>query len=240
MTSANDNYFSLFIRFAESAFDIGFIFFPSIGFIHQFMKIRNLKSSLGFSKFVSLILLIAYIVRVFFWIGKRFSLVLFLQSIFGIVTQLLLLHISVKYTEKNFSEKINDIFDLRNFWRWQFYSDYIFFILFISSLIGTISNLVGYENQVYVEILGSISAIVESLLGIPQILENYSSKDVKALSYIMILCWFLGDSIKIFYYLKNSSPVQLVFCGCGQLICDIVIIFQIFYYTKINIKKNDI
>ena len=37
--------------------DIGFIIFPLVGYVHQFIKINRLKSSEGFSKLVSFILL---------------------------------------------------------------------------------------------------------------------------------------------------------------------------------------
>ena len=42
----------------------------NIGFVVQVQKLRNMKSIEGFSKFISLILIMANIIRLFFWVER--------------------------------------------------------------------------------------------------------------------------------------------------------------------------
>lgn len=212
-------------------FDFGFIFFPSIGYIHQYIKINRLKSTFGFSKFISLVLIAAYVFRIFFWIGEPFGIVLLLQSIVGIITQLLLIRKCVEYTPEYYNKKDSDFFNINEFWNWPKFLDYFYFVVFCTLFLNLFSNLIGYDNIVYVQILGGFSAATEAMLGIPQIIEIYKTKSVKTLSYILIISWVLGDSVKIYYYISKASPVQLIACGVFQLFGDFVIIFQIIYYT---------
>ena len=65
----------------------------------------TLKKTEGFSKFISFILIMSFIIRIFFWVGKRFEITILLNAIFGIVVQLLLLRICLKY---DLSIKLNE------------------------------------------------------------------------------------------------------------------------------------
>ncbi|CAO3610300.1 unnamed protein product [Cunninghamella blakesleeana] len=76
---------------------ISMIFGPIVGYIDQYRIIVKKKSSAGFNSKTCAILLFANILRIFFWIGKRFDTTLLIQSIVMIITQLILLHIVLKY-----------------------------------------------------------------------------------------------------------------------------------------------
>ena len=78
-------------------FDAGYVILPSIGYMHQYYKIMTLKKTEGFSKLVSFILIMSFITRIFFWVGRRFEVSLLLNAILGILVQLLLLRICLKY-----------------------------------------------------------------------------------------------------------------------------------------------
>lgn len=54
---------------------------PSLAYIPQYMDIYRLRNADGFDTRVSLILMVANILRIGFWFGKRFDLVLLFQSI---------------------------------------------------------------------------------------------------------------------------------------------------------------
>jgi hypothetical protein len=229
---------SLIFRILNFCFDFAFIFFPSIGFIHQYMKIKRLKNSYGFSKLISLILFVAFIFRIFFWIGKRFKTIILLQSIVGVFVQLFLIKACVEFNNDYKNKKDSDLFNIKEFWNWPYFLDYFHFISILSITLSSVSFILGFDNRIYIEFLGLVSAGVEALIGVPQIWENYKTKNVKTLSYFMIMCWISGDSIKTFYYITSSSPIQLIFCGFAQIIGDFVIIGQIYYYTKIYIKDK--
>jgi hypothetical protein len=59
------------------------------------------KSAEGFSTYVSFILIVSNIIRVFWWQAARFSLVILFAAILMIVCQFALLYTSVKYAGKN-------------------------------------------------------------------------------------------------------------------------------------------
>jgi hypothetical protein len=229
--------------------DAFMMFAPCSSFFIQISKIKKTETSEGFSKIIVLILLMANILRIFFWFGKRFSFVLLVQSILMIATQFYLLYVCLKYSDSNkqikkLSSKQKDTLSeyapsltLNNFWNWSRYIDYVYFILFIIIFFTVLSNLIGFDNFYYVEFIGSLAAGVEAIIGVPQVITNYQDKSTGSLSVGMILLWLLGDSFKTIYFISNESPVQLIYCGVFQLLIDIVIIYQIVTYDK-EFKKE--
>jgi solute carrier family 66, member 2 len=230
--------------------DVFMVFAPNIGFIAQIIKFRQVKSSEGFSKFLSFILLIANILRIFFWVGKRFTIALLFQSILMVIMQMILLKECLKYSnhdknkdkEKSMGNNLVSIttnpylykpivfWDMKNFWNWPYLLDYAYFLCLFTLILGFISNVIGFDNHFYVEFLGFASASVEAIIGVPQIIKSYSSKSTESLSSFMIYTWVVGDTFKIFYYINTNSPMQLICCGIFQLSMDLVILGQIFYY----------
>lgn len=223
-------------------FDFFMVFAPNFGFIAQIMKFKEVKSSEGFSKFLSFILLIANILRIFFWVGKRFPLPLLLQSIVSILMQLCLINECLKYANGNCGNKYDtkyymnykpvELSDYESFWNWPYLIDYTYFLLLFTLVVGFFSHSIGFENKIYVEVLGSVSASVEAIIGIPQIIKNFTTKNTKSLSSYMIYTWVLGDFIKSYYFISTNSPLQLIVCGVFQFLMDNVILMQILYYNK--------
>lgn len=247
-----------FNYFASRSIDLLMIFAPSIGFIAQILKFREKKSSEGFSKLICLILLIANIFRSFWWIGDHFNIVLLFQSFFSIITQIVVIRECLKYINLDTSGKkpkggiySNDnlpnpylykpisIFDFNSFWNWPYLIDYLYFLSLFCLILGFISQIIGYENKIYVQLLGISAASVEATIGVPQILNNCRSKNTSNLSIFMIFSWILGDSVKTIYNLTTENiPLQMIVCGILQLISDIIILLQIFYYSfNTNNKK---
>ena len=206
---------------------------PLVGYIHQYIKIKELKSTEGFSKLISFILIMAYIFRIFFWIGHHFEITILLNAIFGIIMQLLLLQICVKYDKKLQSNlHITRLLNIKEFWNWPFFYDYFFFTSFITILIGFISDLIGYDNKTYIFFLGVLTSMIEAFLDIPQIYELYISKNPYTISYLLIFGWLSGDIFKVSYYCSRNTPIQLIICAIFQLSTDFIVIYQIFYYKQ--------
>jgi uncharacterized protein with PQ loop repeat len=99
-----------------------------------------------------------------------------------------------------------------------------------------LSQVFTFENAAFVEVLGSLSALVEACLGVPQVVNNYKNKNTDTLSIVMILTWVLGDAFKSFYFYKTDAPLQLLIVGLTQLLVDFVLIGQIYYYNNIYKK----
>lgn len=230
---SKNEFFDSIIQIINPIVDISFVLLPALGYIHQFMKIRRLKNADGFSKFISFILVVAMIFRIFYWVGERFSKVFLFQSILLIIVQIILLKECIKYTSYYKNKTDSDYFNIREFWDWPFFEDYTYLIIFLSIFINLISVIIGYDNELYVSTLGTISATVEAMLGIPQVIKNYKTKNVTTISYPLILSWALGDFAKISFCIVKDAPLQLILCSVAQFCVDIIIIAQIFYYTKI-------
>ncbi|KAA8590443.1 hypothetical protein FQN60_014377 [Etheostoma spectabile] len=69
------------------------VFGGALPYVPQYQDIQRSSSSEGFSTRVCLVLLIANILRIFFWIGKQFELTLLLQSVMMILTMFAMLHL---------------------------------------------------------------------------------------------------------------------------------------------------
>ena len=223
--------------------DVGFVILSSVGYIHQYYKIMTLKKTEGFSKFISFILIMSFIIRIFFWVGKRFEITILLNAIFGIVVQLLLLRICLKYdlsiklNEKNIFKRI---LNLKQFWNWPCFIDYLIFLIITSSFIAIISLIIGYDNEPYIFTLGVLTSLIESFLDVPQIYELYKSKNPFTISYLLVFGWICGDIFKVGYFFFRDTPIQLILCAIFQLTTDIILIMQIFYYRYIKKNKNEI
>ena len=110
--------------------DISIILFPNIGYIVQLVKIKQLETSNGFSKKIPFVLLVSNILRIFFWIGKNFSIILLLSSIVSIIMQSILLYYCVKYNNKTEKDINIDYLDLTMFWEWPHIYDYFYLFTF--------------------------------------------------------------------------------------------------------------
>ena len=75
--------------------DIAMAILPPLATVPQLMILREKKSIGSFSIFVPAILLIANIMRIFFWISVGFAFNLLIQSILMIIMQVLIISILV-------------------------------------------------------------------------------------------------------------------------------------------------
>ena len=237
-TNPSSSSSSIILSYFSLICDLGMIFFPLVGYVAQLVKIKQLGTSNGFSKKLSFILLLANIFRIYFWIGKTFSTVLLFSSIVMVIMQTILLYYCVKFPHDKVNDPKVDYFDISMFWEWPLFLDYFYFFTFFLVILTIVSNAFGYENSIYIETLGFLSAAFEAILGIPQILENYKNKSIISLSNILVLSWLFGDSFKIVYYGINEAPYQILSSSIFQLFTDIIIISQIKYYSKNSSLEN--
>ncbi|KAF2071105.1 hypothetical protein CYY_007570 [Polysphondylium violaceum] len=218
-----------------------FIFGPVVGFVPQYLDIKKTGNSEGFSNKVCLILLLSNILRCFFWLGKQFDITLLYQSIVMIVAQLLMLHLCVSIKSKelltnqkgrrlNSSIRLSSLFE-QKFWEWDNFFPYVFSVLAYSFFFFILSYMFLYVPS-YFDLLGTLSLTIESLLGVPQLIQNFKKKSTKGLSLFLISSWFVGDLFKTLYFVYTSAPLQFVFCGSFQLLIDIAITAQLFTYKN--------
>lgn len=234
-----NNPFSSIIKYSA---DILMIFIPSIGYIFQAMKFKQTKSSKGFARFLCLLLLIANILRVFFWFGKKFSLPLLFQAIIVIISQIYLIHVYLEYqedlpmkTEKTMNEYLTnwkETLSPKKIWNWNDEIEYYKFILFIILFLSIICTVVGTKNIQFYEILGTLSVSCETFIELPQIKENCMIKNTKNLSGTMVFMWFVGDLFKTTYNLMYKSPMQMIIGGIIMNCEDIILSSQFLVYDE--------
>lgn len=220
---------SVLVKFgAQNAIIFGGI----VPFIPQYRQIQRTKDAEGFSTFVCLVLLLANILRIMFWFGKRFELPLLLQSIVMITTMLVMLQLCVETKKKKEiavpEMRIWDI-SLKSFWNWTYFSDYILFLLACAAVTGLATFLFS-SFPIYLETLGFISVFTEAMLGVPQFFRNCQHRSTEGMSVPMVMCWFSGDMFKTVYFVIRDAPLQFAVCGTIQIMTDIMILLQVLLF----------
>ncbi|XP_016336464.1 PQ-loop repeat-containing protein 1-like [Sinocyclocheilus anshuiensis] len=210
------------------------VFGGAVPYVPQYQEIQRTNNTEGFSTRVCLVLLVANILRIFFWIGKQFELPLLLQSVVMILTMLAMLHLCCSIQSSNrVSTKQHHItdLDLRYFWSWSSFEDYLMFCFALTLLCAFITFLF-LDWVLFVEALGSLAVMFEAMLGLPQLLQNYNNRSTRGMSIKMVLLWTAGDIFKTTYFMINESPTQFVVCGAVQILIDIAILLQVGYYSQ--------
>lgn len=206
----------------------------ALPYVPQYQEIQRSSSTEGFSTRVCLVLLIANILRIFFWIGKQFEVTLLLQSVVMILTMLAMLHLccSIQNTNRVSTKQhhLTDL-DLRYFWSWSGYEDYLLFCLGFTVLCALVT-LVLLDSVLFVEGLGSLALLFEAMLGLPQLLKNFQNHSTRGMSVNMVLLWTAGDVFKTTYFLVNESPAQFAVCGGVQVLIDVAILLQVLLYGQ--------
>ncbi|XP_077451934.1 solute carrier family 66 member 2 [Stigmatopora argus] len=210
------------------------IFGGSLPYVPQYQEIQRSNNTEGFSTRVCLVLLIANILRIFFWIGKQFEMTLLLQSVVMIVTMFAMLHLCCNIQNTNrVSTKQHRLSDLdpHYFWKWNAFEDYPLFCFGLSILCALLTMML-LDSALFVEMLGSLAVFFEAMLGLPQLLQNFQNHSTKGMSVKMVLLWMAGDLFKTTYFLINSSPSQFWVCGSVQIVIDVAILLQVIFYGK--------
>ncbi|XP_071813659.1 solute carrier family 66 member 2-like isoform X1 [Apostichopus japonicus] len=122
-------------------------------------------------------------------------------------------------------------FDQRYFWKWSRFIDFCQFML----LFCLVSGLVTYvfiNNVYFIEVLGFLAVFIEALLGAPQFYRNYQNLSTQGMSVQMVCFWLSGDTFKTGYFIVKEAPLQFTLCGALQVIIDLSILAQVFYYRN--------
>ncbi|KAI8139378.1 hypothetical protein BJV82DRAFT_627040 [Fennellomyces sp. T-0311] len=205
---------------------------PVIGYVDQYFIIRKQKSSAGFNPVTCAILLFSNILRVFFWLGKRFDTTLLIQSIVMILAQLVLLEIVVRYRPMTKNEYPQSRW--QQFWAWDYYLDYVNFLLGFTTVIAVLFQIL--DNAWFIETLGVVSLGIESTLPLPQCVSNFKRRSTEGFSAVVMATWFLGDGFKLFYFLYTQAPLQFDICGAVQLTIDSLIVMQSILFSP-SVRK---
>ncbi|XP_039989847.1 solute carrier family 66 member 2 [Xiphias gladius] len=210
------------------------VFGGALPYVPQYQEIQRSSNTEGFSTRVCLVLLIANILRILFWIGKQFELTLLLQSVVMIVAMFAMLHLccTVQNTNRVSTKqhRLSDL-DFHYFWKWSAFEDYLLFCFTLTVLCAVVTLLL-LDSAVFVEMLGSMAVVFEAMLGLPQLLQNFHNCSTKGMSVKMVLLWTAGDVFKTIYFVMNESPAQFWVCGSVQILIDVAILLQVLFYSQ--------
>ena len=244
----------------EILLDFFMTFCPTLNYLFQIFKFNKTKSSKGFSKYLCLVTILSHTLKVFFWFSERFKYALLFQSILVIIMQLYLIYVCIKFKEKepnydqipnennssnntNIKRKIynwKNIIDFKLIWKWNDTFEYYIFYFIIVFLLSVCHICLGNYDY-YSFSLGFVSMILDMLGSFPQIIELYKTKNQRNISKIMVLMWFFGNLIKVYYNIHNKSPLPLIIGSYIQVFFNVVLISQIiYYYFNDNIRKSEI
>lgn len=181
-----------------------------LSYYSQYSLMKETKSVGSFSIDICAILIVANILRVFFWFTTGFADNLLIQSFLVLAIQYLILDICIKLGYKQTQETSGS-----GFWRWDslapFGSYHVNLVLFGAAFalgIGLITAFFMWmEVSSYGTVLGLTSLGVEATLAFPQLIHNQRCRSVEGLSIVMIMMWFFGDFFKTIYFiLEVENP----------------------------------
>lgn len=225
------------LTLADHALNIA-VFFTMFGgvipYFPQYLEIQRKQTVKGFSSYVCLTTIVANIVRVFFWYGKRFETPLLVQSFVMVLVMLTMMHLCTKVKRKTEQQgvvkKFSD-FDPQHFWKWTYFSSYLQFIVVITCCGCLLTYLFG-NFIIYTEALGCLALCLEATLGIPQLIRNFQNRSTYGMSLSMVMLWLLSDVGKSVYFVIRKSPIQFWLLGFAQVATDIAIILQVLVYGR--------
>ena len=143
------------------------------------------------------------------------------------------------YFSKTFRPNIfnlSKIFTIKYFWYWQEEIEYYKFMVLICIILSILFSIFK-KNNLFLQIIGSLSAFFEASTCFPQIVKNCRTKVTKNISFLMVICWFLGDSFRLGYNLYYKTPLQLKI-GMGIMVLfDLILTTQLIMYRNNDFKK---
>lgn len=78
--------------------------------------------------------------------------------------------------------------------------------------------------------ISTLSNISWLFVFIPQILENIKNKSSDAISFYLILLWYIGDTFSTISVIYKSVTPILLYVGIYHIIFDLIFISQVIYY----------
>ncbi|KAH7396417.1 PQ loop repeat protein [Pyrenochaeta sp. MPI-SDFR-AT-0127] len=201
---------------------------PITSYGDQIYSMHRTRSSAGFSLDIPLIMLVASILKVYYWFGARFSTSLLVQALLMIVVHLLLLHVALSNRPAPShlpfqAQASNRPYD---FWQWRSPRPYWTFVTYFTGVLLVLHLLMSSTPFFvsYTDLLGMIALTIEATLPLPQLLANWQRKGCKGFRPSVIVNWVIGDTFKMWFFFASSNgevPLAFKVCGVFQACCDL-------------------
>ena len=216
-----------------SLIDLIMIVGPVATFVPQFQALQSPSDIKGFSKHVCLIILVAHLTRIGYYITNPFELSLLFQSVAMLIMQLALIHrcVSLEVVDiivdrrRDLGNPVRQYFN--DFWRWDDFASYVKFLLGYGLLVALLAGFFSLIEFGGI-LLGIIALGTEATLMIPQYLTNRTQRSTAGLSVATVALLAAGDISKIVYFWFKETDALFVICAVIQLFTDILILGQIY------------
>lgn len=203
---------------------------PITSYADQIYSIHKTRSSAGFSMDIPLIMLVASILKVFYWFGAHFSFSLLVQALLMITVHLLLLHVALHNrppsTTQPFAHASTPSPRPYNFWQWRSTRPYWSFLTYFTVVLLILHFMLSPTGLFipYTDLLGYVALAIEATLPLPQLLANYRRRGCKGFRPSVIVNWIIGDTFKMWFFFASSAgevPWAFKACGVFQALCDL-------------------
>ncbi|KAB8274186.1 hypothetical protein BDV30DRAFT_95281 [Aspergillus minisclerotigenes] len=221
---------------------------PVTSYADQILSIHRSRSSAGFSLDIPLIMLVASILKVFFWFGDNYSFTLLVQAVIMIGVQMVTLKVALDNRPapgvKNSLEHVpfssvsngGGLTRPYDFWQWKSAKPYWMFLAYFIAALSFIQICLPpiAQSEFYINCLGYIGLAVEATLPLPQIIANHQSRSCKGFRLSVVAAWILGDLMKLSYFFCSQEVIPWAFrlCALFQCVCDLYLGVQFWMYSK--------
>ncbi|KAL7267562.1 hypothetical protein RUND412_009848 [Rhizina undulata] len=215
---------------------------PLTSYADQIRSIHVTKSSQGFSLDTPLIMLVASILRCFYWLGAEFETSLLIQSIIMIGVQTVLLKVALDNRPSIDSAPFaTAAVSMRpyDFWQWRSQRPFWTFLLYFTLTTTTLQLLLG-SSPLFVDTLGYLALGIEAALPLPQVLANHKAKSCHGFRVSLLAAWLLGDVMKtIFFFNAEKVGLQFKICAAVQFVLDAFLGVQFWMFGAGEGKKEE-
>ncbi|MDP2436997.1 MAG: PQ-loop repeat-containing protein [archaeon] len=212
--------------------DVIMVVGPVATYVPQYKALQTPNDLKGFSKLTCLILLVAHMARVAYFITNPFEVPLLLQSLAMIAMQLVIVHRCVALESVDIIvDRRRDVRDhlgqfLKDLWKWD---DFASYVKFLAGLAVLLALLAGFFSLIEFggTLLGIVALGFEATLMIPQYLTNRRQRSTVGLSAATVGMLSFGDVVKIVYFWIKDTDLLFVVCAVIQLFVDFLILGQV-------------
>ncbi|KAH3965912.1 hypothetical protein HBI70_132760 [Parastagonospora nodorum] len=208
---------------------------PITSYGDQIYSMHRTRSSAGFSLDIPLIMLLASILKVYYWFGSHFSTSLLIQALLMIVVHVLCLHVALtnRPAPSHLPFQIAPGARKRpyDFWQWRQPRPYWSFLSYFTGVLLVLHLLMSSTSMFipYTDVLGAVALTIEATLPLPQLYSNYTRRGCKGFRPSVIVNWVIGDTFKMWFFFASSSgevPWAFKACGVFQATCDLGLALQ--------------
>ncbi|KAF9883955.1 hypothetical protein FE257_002637 [Aspergillus nanangensis] len=218
---------------------------PLTSYTDQILSIHRSRSSAGFSLDIPLIMLVASILKVFYWFGDNYSLALLVQAVIMIGVQMVMLKVAldnrpssstVEHTPFSNLDSDKGVARPYDFWQWKSAKPYWMVLAYLIAGLSFVQIFLPWisQSEFYINTLGYTGLAVEATLPLPQIVANHRSRSCTGFRISVLAAWILGDVMKLSFFFGSQEVIPWAFrlCAMFQCVCDFYLGAQFWMYTR--------